>query len=103
VEFDPGEAHRLKDMVLDGIVSLAVDAIVKTAIPKLIAMFIPGAGFISAILSIYGTIKTFIEQLSKLAATVKAFLDSLWPWPTVKLRARQPRSRAAWRISVARH
>jgi DNA uptake protein ComE-like DNA-binding protein len=67
----------LKDMVLDGIVSLAVDAIVKTAIPKLIAMFIPGAGFISAILSIYGTIKTFIEQLSKLAATVKAFLDSL--------------------------
>ena len=31
--------------------------------PKLIAMFIPGAGFISAIISIYDTVMVFVEKI----------------------------------------
>ncbi len=38
---------------------------------------VPGAGFISAIISIYDTIKVFIDKLTKIIATVKAFLDRL--------------------------
>ena len=68
---------NLKDMVVDGIVGLVTDTIIKKAIPKLIAMFIPGAGFISAIISIYGAIMTFVEKLSKIVAAVKAFVDSI--------------------------
>ena len=68
---------NLKDMVVDGIIGFVTDTIVKKAIPKLISMFIPGAGFISAILSIYDTIKVFVEKLSKIVAVVKAFVDSI--------------------------
>ncbi len=67
----------LKDTVMSGITSFVIDTIVQKAIPKLISMFIPGAGFISAIVSIYDTIKTFLEKLSKIMAAVKAFLDSI--------------------------
>jgi hypothetical protein len=68
---------NLKDMVIDGIQSFVIDTIVKKAIPKLVAMFIPGAGFISAIISIYDTIKVFIEKLAKMIAVVKSFVDSI--------------------------
>jgi hypothetical protein len=67
----------LKDAVIDGIKGFVESSIVKVAIPKLVAMFIPGAGFISAIISIYGTIKSFIEQLSRIAAAITAFIDSI--------------------------
>jgi hypothetical protein len=67
----------LKDMVIDGIIGFVTDAIIKKAVPKLIAMFVPGAGFISAIISIYDTIKVFIEKLAKIAAVVKSFVDSI--------------------------
>jgi hypothetical protein len=68
---------NLKDMVIDGITSFVIDAIVKKAVPKLISMFIPGAGFISAIVSIYDTIMVFVQKLAKIAAAVKAFVDSI--------------------------
>jgi hypothetical protein len=67
----------LKDMVVDAIIGFVKSAIIEKAIPKLIAMFIPGAGFISAILSIYDTIKVFIDKLAKIAAVVKSFVDSI--------------------------
>jgi hypothetical protein len=67
----------LKDMVIDGIIGFVTDSIIKKAVPKLIAMFIPGAGFISAIISIYDTIKVFIEKLAKIAAVIKSFVDSI--------------------------
>jgi len=67
----------LKDMVIDAIIGFVKSAIIEKAIPKLIAMFIPGAGFISAIMSIYDTIKVFIEKLEKIAAVVKSFVDSI--------------------------
>jgi len=68
---------NLKDMVIDGIVGFVTDTVIKKAIPKLISMFIPGAGFISAIVSIYDTIKVFIEKLAKMIAVVKSFVDSI--------------------------
>jgi hypothetical protein len=68
---------NLKDMVVDGIVGFVTDTIVKKAIPKLVSLFVPGAGFISAIVSIYDTIKVFLDKLAKIAAVVKSFIDSI--------------------------
>ena len=68
---------NLKDMVIDGIVGFVTDAIIKKAVPKLISLFIPGAGFISAIISIYDSIMVFVQKLAKIAAAVKAFVDSI--------------------------
>ncbi|TAL45720.1 MAG: hypothetical protein EPN89_11855, partial [Methylovulum sp.] len=67
----------LKDQVISGITGFVTDTIVKKAIPKLIGMFIPGAGFIPAIISIYDTVMVFIEKLSKIAQVVMAFIDSI--------------------------
>jgi hypothetical protein len=71
------QLSNLKDMVIDGIISFIVDLVVKKAIPKLVSMFIPGAGFISAIVSIYDTIMVFVQKISKIIAVVKSFVDSI--------------------------
>jgi hypothetical protein len=71
------ELSKLQETVIGGIIDFVVDTVVKKAIPKLIAMFIPGAGFISAILSIYDTIMVFVEKISKIIQVVTAFLDSI--------------------------
>ena len=68
---------NLKDTLIDGIVGFVTDTILKKAIPKLISMFIPGAGFISAIVSIYDTIMVFVQKLAKIAAVVKSFVDGI--------------------------
>ena len=68
---------NLKDMVIDGIVGFVEDTIIKKAIPKLVSLFIPGAGFISAIVSIYDTVMVFVQKLAKIAAVVKSFVDSI--------------------------
>ncbi|MBS0357149.1 MAG: DUF4157 domain-containing protein [Proteobacteria bacterium] len=68
---------NLKDMVIGGISDFVIDMVVKKAVPKLVAMFIPGAGFISAILSIYDTVMVFVSKLAQIAQTVKAFVDSI--------------------------
>jgi hypothetical protein len=67
----------LKDQVVSGIISFVTDTVIKKAIPKLIAMFIPGAGFISAIISIYDTIMVFVEKVSQIIQVVVAFIDSI--------------------------
>ena len=67
----------LKDQVVGGIIDFVIDTIVKKAVPKLIAMFIPGAGFISAIISIYDTIMVFVQKISKIIQVVTAFIDSI--------------------------
>ena len=67
----------LKDTIVQGIISFVTEAVVTKAIPKLIAMFIPGAGFISAIVSIYDVIKTFIEKLTKIGQVIGAFVNSI--------------------------
>jgi hypothetical protein len=71
------QLSNLKDMVIDGITSFVVDMVVKKAIPKLISMFIPGAGFISAILSIYDTIMVFVNKIKQIIQVVTGFIDSI--------------------------
>jgi hypothetical protein len=68
---------NLKDMVISGITDFVIDMVVKKAIPKLIAMFIPGAGFISAILTIYDTIMVFVNKISQIIQVVTGFIDSI--------------------------
>ena len=72
-----GMLANLKDMVIGAITDFVIDTIVKKAVPKLIAMFIPGAGFISAILSIYDTVMVFVQKISKIIQVVKGFIDSI--------------------------
>jgi hypothetical protein len=67
----------LQTMVIGGITDFVIDIVVKKAIPKLISLFIPGAGFVSAIISIYDTVKTLYERLSNLIAVVTGFIDSM--------------------------
>lgn len=68
---------NLKEMVLEGIKDFVITTIVQKAVPKLIAMFIPGAGFISAIVSIYDTVMVFVNKISQIIQVVTAFLDSI--------------------------
>lgn len=68
---------NLRQMAIDGITDMVVNLVVTRAVPRLIAMFVPGAGFISAIVSIYGTVTTFIAQLSRIAQVITSFLDSM--------------------------
>jgi hypothetical protein len=67
----------LKDTLVSGITGFVTDTIVKKAIPKLIGMFIPGAGFIPAIISIYDTVMVFVQKISKIIQVVTAFIDSI--------------------------
>lgn len=68
---------NLKQMAIDGTIDMVVNLVLTRAVPRLIAMFIPGAGFITAIMSIYGTVTTFIAQLSRIAQVITSFLDSM--------------------------
>ena len=72
-----GELVKLKDTVIDGIIGMVVEAITVKAVPKLIALFIPGAGFITAIIAIYDVIKVFIEKIATIMEVVRAFVDSI--------------------------
>ncbi len=71
------ELAALKDQVIEGIKGMIIEAVVTKAIPKLVAMFIPGAGFISAIVSIYDMVMVFVNKISEIAAVVSAFVDSI--------------------------
>lgn len=68
---------EMQQRVLGGIIDFVVDLVVMRAVPKLISMFIPGAGFVSAILSIYETIMVFVNKIAKMVQVVKGFIDSI--------------------------
>ena len=72
-----GELSALKDQVIEGIKGLVIEAVITKGIPKLVAMFIPGAGFIGAIISIYDTVMVIVNQVAKIVAVVKSFVDSI--------------------------
>jgi len=67
----------LKDMAIGAITDFVVDTVVQKAIPQLVSLFIPGAGFITAIIKIYDTIMVFVQKISKIIQVVKAFVDSI--------------------------
>jgi hypothetical protein len=67
----------LKDTIVSGIVQMVIEAVVTKAIPKFIAMFIPGAGFISAIISIYDIVMVFVQKISQIIQVVDSFISSI--------------------------
>ncbi len=71
------ELGNLKEMVVGGILDLVKGLVVRKAIPRLVAMFIPGAGFITAILAIYDTVMVFVRKISKIVQVVTAFVNSI--------------------------
>lgn len=71
------ELAAQKDKVIEGIRNMVIEAVVTKAIPKLVAMFIPGAGFLTAIISIYDLVMVFVQKISKIIAVVTAFIDSI--------------------------
>jgi hypothetical protein len=68
---------NLKDMVIGGITDMVVGAVIQKAIPQLLSLFIPGAGFITALIKIYDTIMVFVKKIAKIAQVVNAFIDSI--------------------------
>ncbi|WP_457353954.1 eCIS core domain-containing protein [Roseateles sp. P5_D6] len=72
-----GELAALKDQVVEGIKGLIIEAVLTKGIPKLIAMFIPGAGFIGLIMTIYDTVVTIKNEIKRIWAIVTAFIDSI--------------------------
>jgi len=71
------QLSNLKDMVIGGITDFVVEMVVTKAVPKLVAMFIPGAGFISAIVTIYDTVMVFVNKISKIIQVVTGFINSI--------------------------
>ncbi len=67
----------LKDQVVEGIKGLIIEAVITKGIPKLVAMFIPGAGFIGLIMTIYDTIVTIKNKIKQIMAVVTGFVDSI--------------------------
>jgi Domain of unknown function (DUF4157)/Novel toxin 15 len=76
-EFIKEKLTNLKDMAVEAIVGFVKSAIIEKAVPKLISMFIPGAGFIGAIVSIWDTIKVIVEKIATITAVVKSYVDSI--------------------------
>src|SRR5690606_6704715 len=68
---------NLRDMAIGAITDLVVDMVVTKAVPKVLAMFIPGAGFIGAIVAIYDTIMVFVRKMTKIAQVIGAFVNSI--------------------------
>jgi hypothetical protein len=67
----------LKDQVVEGIKGMIIEAVITKGIPKLVAMFIPGAGFIGLIMTIVDTIVTIKNKITQIMAVVTGFVDSI--------------------------
>ena len=68
---------NLRDMAVGAITDFVVDMVVTKAVPKILAMFIPGAGFIGAIVAIYDTVMVFVQKMTKIAQVIGAFINSI--------------------------
>ena len=67
----------LKDTVISEIISWVTQTVVTKAVAKLVSMFIPGAGFIQAIIAIWGAIQVFIQRIQKIIQVGVAFMNSI--------------------------
>jgi hypothetical protein len=67
----------LKDQLIDGIIDFVKTNVITRAVTRLVSMFVPGAGFITAIASIYDTVMVFVDRLSRIVQVVTAFIDSI--------------------------
>jgi hypothetical protein len=71
------QLSELRETLFDGIQSFVVETVMARAIPRLIAMFVPGAGFITAVLSIYDTVMVIVDRLARIVQMVRGFVDSI--------------------------
>jgi hypothetical protein len=67
----------LKDQVVEGIKGLIIEAVITRGIPKLVAMFIPGAGFIGLIMTVIDTVQTIQREIKRIWSVVTGFIDSI--------------------------
>ena len=70
--------NGLMGMVIEGVQSYLMEKVVSVAIPKIVAYFTPGAGWVLAAIDAFKMIYTlFIENAQKLAALVEGFSQSI--------------------------
>ncbi|MEP7120317.1 MAG: DUF4157 domain-containing protein [Byssovorax sp.] len=67
----------LRDTIMQGIISFVTESVVKAAIARLVGFLVPGAGFITAILTIVDTVTVFVQKLKDIAQVVASFIDSI--------------------------
>lgn len=70
-------ASDMIDTVISGIVSWVSKTIVGAAVIKLVSMFNPVGAFIQSIITIYDTVKFFIEKAKQIAAFINSVVDSI--------------------------
>jgi hypothetical protein len=70
-------ATGMIDTVIEGIVSWVSKTIVGAAVIKLVSMFNPVGAFIQSIITIYDTVKFFIEKAKQLAELLNSIVDSI--------------------------
>jgi Domain of unknown function (DUF4157) len=67
---------NLKDMVIGGITDFLTEMAAR-ATAKLVSLFVPGLGFISALVSIYDMIMVFVDRIRTIMEVVRNFIDSI--------------------------
>lgn len=70
-------ASEMKDAFIEAIKDWIKWKVVQKAIETVLAMFIPGAGILRAILGIYDTVVFFIQKAKDILKMVGSFLDSV--------------------------
>ena len=68
---------NLQETVIGEVINWVTKTVVAKAVAKLVTMFIPGAGFIQAILAIWSAIKVFIQRIKKIIEVGVAFMNSI--------------------------
>lgn len=68
---------NLQDTVISEVINWVTQTVVTKAVAKIVSFFVPGAGFIQAIISIWGAIQVFIQRIRKIIQVGMAFLNSI--------------------------
>ena len=70
-------ANDIKEAFLEGVKDFIKIKIIQEAIKTIVALFVPGAGIIRAIIGIYDTIVFFIQKAKQIAQMLGNFLGSI--------------------------
>jgi ATP-dependent protease ClpP protease subunit len=71
------DLSSLKDMVLNALRDMIIEAVITAAIKKILMMFNPVGAFVAALLAIYDTVMFVIEEASRIIAFINSVLDSV--------------------------
>ncbi|MEM6344161.1 MAG: DNA/RNA non-specific endonuclease, partial [Bacteroidota bacterium] len=72
-----GQLQSLKPTIIKEIQSWVITTVIQKAVVKLMAMLIPGSGFVQAIWGMWQTLQFFIQNIRDIADLVNTVLDSL--------------------------